>query len=332
MDKILITGASGFIGSNLLKFYINKGFEVINIDFKKPSDNSLLPYWKNIDITNYDKVKAAFIEFNPDFVVHLAARTDLNGKNVGDYSSNIEGTYNIISSCNLLTNLKRVIFTSSMLVCKVGYTPKNQIDYMPSTVYGKSKVKMEILIRENNLEYEWTIIRPTSIWGPNFGIPYRNFFDMIIKKWYFHIGNRSCVKTYGYVGNTIYQIDSILNAPKEDINHNVFYLGDYVPTNIEDWANEIGEEIGICIKKIPFIIIKLCAIVGDILSMIGINFPITSFRLKNMTTDNIIDLTQTEKLAPDLPYSRKEGIRDTLEWLKNQNNLESFPFKKDNLF
>ena len=41
----------------------------------------------------------------------------------------------------------------------------------------------------------------------------------------------------------------------------------------------------------------------------------TSFRLKNMTTDNIIDLSATYKIAPNPPYSRMQGIRETLKWL-----------------
>ena len=43
----------------------------------------------------------------------------------------------------------------------------------------------------------------------------------------------------------------------------------------------------------------------------------TSFRLGNMTTDNIIDTRATEAIAPNLPVSRREGIITTIEWLKN---------------
>jgi nucleoside-diphosphate-sugar epimerase len=105
-----------------------------------------------------------------------------------------------------------------MLVSKVGYQPKHDYDYNPSTIYGESKVITEELIRVNSLPYEWAILRPTSIWGPWFGEPYRNFFDMMISKKYFHIGDRGCTKTYGFVENAVYQIDSILFANKYSIN------------------------------------------------------------------------------------------------------------------
>ena len=52
--------------------------------------------------------------------------------------------------------------------------------------------------------------------------------------------------------------------------------------------------------------------------MVKINFPMTSFRLKNMTTDNIVDLSNTYKVAPNPPYSRIEGVKDTLSWMKEE--------------
>ncbi|MCD6354997.1 MAG: NAD(P)-dependent oxidoreductase, partial [Prolixibacteraceae bacterium] len=230
--------------------------------------------------------------------------------------TNTLGTKNIIICANKIKNTKRVIYASSMLVCEIGYTPQSYSDYKPSTFYGRSKVQMEEIIKKTPQKYDWTIIRPTSIWGPGFGVPYRNFFDMVIKKQYFHIGTKACTKTYGYIGNVVHQIDSILNAPSEKIQGQVFYLGDYEPTNIKTWADEIGRELGIKIKTIPYSLIKIAALSGDILKQVGVNFPMTTFRLKNMTTDNVMDLSNTKELAPNFPFTRKEGIKKTLEWLK----------------
>jgi nucleoside-diphosphate-sugar epimerase len=315
--RILITGASGFIGTNLVEHIAKKNnVDIINIDFSSPQNLEHYNYWRNINITDPKKLKEEIVNFSPDYIIHLAARTDLDGKNLNDYLTNTIGTLNIIKACNSLSQLKRVIFASSMLVCKPGYIPSHQSDYAPSTIYGESKMEMEKIIRKENPKFEWAIIRPTSIWGPGFGIPYRNFFDMIIKKQYFHIGSAASTKTYGFVGNVVHQIDSILNAPTEKIQGQVFYLGDYEPTNIKTWADEIGAELGVKIKTIPHYLIKLAALGGDILKQFGIHFPMTSFRLKNMTTDNIIDLSNTNELLQELPFTRKEGIKMTLEWLK----------------
>jgi hypothetical protein len=63
---------------------------------------------------------------------------------------------------------------------------------------------------------------------------------------------------------------------------------------------------------------KLAAFCGDFLKFTGIDFPMTSFRLKNMTTNNVLNLSNTQEIAPDLPISRIEGIRRTLKWLKDR--------------
>lgn len=317
MNKILITGSSGFIGSNLLQFYEEKGYNVFNIDKATPRRKECIKNWRELNILDYDSFESEILSIQPDIVIHLAARTDLNGKKLIDYDSNTVGTQNLIKILNKVPSIKRVIFTSSMLVCSPGYIPKNSTDYAPTTPYGESKVLMEKIINQTQHSYEWAIVRPTSIWGPWFSEPYRNFFEMIASKRYFHIGDKSCTKTYGYVENLIYQIDCILKAPVEQIQGKVFYLGDYTPTNINNWANEIASELGITIKTIPYFYIKLAAIGGDILKFFSLNFPMSSFRLKNMTTNNCINLTNIMEIAPNLPFSRIDGIKKTLFWLNN---------------
>lgn len=317
--KILITGGSGFIGTNICTYFLNqKKYEILNFDLNPPKDKKLLHLYKEVDIRDFEPFKAEIVRFDPNYIIHLAARTDLNGKVVEEYNSNTLGTTNLLGILKYIPNLKKVLFTSSMLVCKVGYLPSNQVDYSPSTVYGESKVEMEKQIWQNLPSCDWAIVRPTSIWGPWFGIPYRTFFDMLISKKYFHIGRISCEKTYGYIDNTVYQIEQLLFNDTLDAENKVFYLGDYPPTKIEEWANEIANEIGFKIVRMPLFIVKMLGIVGDVLACFNVNFPMTSFRLKNMTTSNVINLESTYKIAPNPPVTRLEGVRKTLKWLKLQ--------------
>ena len=315
MYKVLITGGSGFIGTNLLLFLIEK-YEILNIDIRESNLTELQKYTSLVDITNYEKLRNVVISFSPDYIIHLAARTDLNGKSINDYSANTAGVSNLMKIIHELPNLKKLIVTSSMLVCHTGYYPKDQFDYAPNTLYGESKVETEKIVWDNKPQCDWAIIRPTSIWGPWFGVPYRNFFDMVISRKYFHIGRKSCTKTYGYVGNAVYQIEQILFHETLNEDQKVFYIGDNPPTNIETWANEIAAELNSNIKRVPFWMLKTAAYFGDLLKLFNITFPMTSFRLKNMTTDNIIDLSETYNIAPNPPYSRIDGIKATLQWLK----------------
>ncbi|MEZ0129972.1 NAD-dependent epimerase/dehydratase family protein [Flavobacterium sp. LBUM151] len=312
--KIAITGGSGFIGTNLIE-KLALDYDILNIDIKKTHKNNLLQYWVNVDINDFEKLKQIINDFEPDYIIHLAARTDLNGKCIKDYNVNVLGVENLLRVANELKTLNKIIITSSVLVCYGGYYPKNQFDYAPTTIYGESKVKTEEIVWNNKPQCDWAIIRPTSIWGPCFGIPYKNFFDMVIAKKYFHIGNKGCNKTYGYIGNAIYQIEQILFTDTRDELNKVFFIGDNPPTNIEEWGNEIASELGHKILKLPYSVIKTAAYFGDALKLIKVGFPMNSFRLHNMTPNNIVNLENTYKIAPLLPYSRKEGIKITLKWI-----------------
>jgi nucleoside-diphosphate-sugar epimerase len=315
--KILITGGSGFIGTNMV-LSLKDRFDILCVDVQKPKIPSLSNYWVKADITDMHTFEKVMMDFYPDYILHLAAETDLSGTKIDDYSTNILGVQNLMEISRCISTLRKIVITSSMLVCHTGYYPKSQFDYSPTTLYGKSKVETEKIVWNNKPQCDWAIIRPTSIWGPWFGIPYRNFFDMVMSHRYFHPGKKSCTKTYGYVGNAVYQIEQILFNETLDENQKVFYIGDNPPIDIEEWANEIAAESGFRIMRAPFWMLKTAAYLGDIFKLFNIAFPMTSFRLRNMTIDNIIDLSSTCKIAPDLPFSRIDGIKATLQWLKKQ--------------
>lgn len=315
--KIAVTGASGFIGTNLLEKFIADGHEVINIDFHKPKIEKRKKYWKNVDITDLKEFEKVLVDFQPDYVVHLAARTDLDGKKLEDYSANTVGVENLMNIIHQLPQLKKVIIASSKFVTKNGYQIKDQFDYCPHTVYGESKVQTEKIVWKNKPNCDWCIIRPTSIWGPWFGVPYRNFFDLVMKRMYFHIGKIKCYKTYGYVGNSVIQIEKLLFADTKDEGNKVFYIGDEPAYEINEWADEIANELGYKIPTMPVWFVKCLAKFGDFLSIFKIHFPMQSFRYANMTNDGTNDMSNTYKIVSEMPYTRLDGVKETIRWIKD---------------
>ncbi|MHC4873108.1 MAG: NAD-dependent epimerase/dehydratase family protein [Planctomycetota bacterium] len=316
MAKIIITGGSGFIGTNLIET-LESEHHILNIDTNPARCSEQEPLRSSVDILNADALAEAVSEFKPEYLVHLAARVALREKNnLAGYKANHIGTDNVINACMKCQSLKSVLFTSTMLVCKAGYKPESHTDFCPPNLYGESKVKGEELVREQCIKakYRWGIIRPASIWGPWFGEPYKPFFELVKRGLYFHPGRNSCTKTYGYVGNTVYQIKQLLFS--DDWNSGeVFYLGDNPPTLISDWAEEIAAAANSHVRTLPISVFKFLATLGDIFGKAGLICPITSYRLTNMITDNILDLKAIEKLAPDPPFTRQQGIEKTLEWM-----------------
>ncbi len=330
MNRILVTGGSGFIGTNLVAKLLADGFTVLNLDKAKPINSQYTDYWTQVDILDDQALEAPILAFDPEAIVHLAAVTDLDGKTLAYYNTNTDGTQNVINVAKKVPALKRVLFTSSMYVCQPGYTPKNYDDYKPHTLYGESKVNGELLVKASkNTNFSWSIIRPTSIWGPWFNIPYIDFFNIVYQGKYFDFG-RTCTKTYGYVDNTVFQIQKLLTA--DDAHTRTFYLGDNPAIQISEWANEISIEMGKgAIKKIPFLVMRTAALAGDVLAKVGIRFPITSFRLRNMTTNNILPLDDIYEITGPVPATRLQGVRKTLNWLADHKGYILKGLKKTSI-
>ncbi|WP_199182062.1 NAD(P)-dependent oxidoreductase [Siphonobacter sp. BAB-5405] len=150
MAKILVTGGSGFIGTNLIDALLNQNLPVLNLDVAPPKKESHRTCWLPVDIRDYESLHQTITEFSPTLVIHLAARTDLRSNRLKDYSANTDGVENLLTVLDTLPELRRVIFASSMYVCQPGYQPQHGDDYAPHTVYGESKVLTEKIIKEKN--------------------------------------------------------------------------------------------------------------------------------------------------------------------------------------
>lgn len=318
--KLLVTGGSGFIGTYLIDVYEARGARILNLDIAPPLKSEQAKYWKKLDLLDGSSTSAAFQEFEPTHVLHLAARTDLDEeKDINGYAVNIEGVENVMNAIKDTDSVQRVIVASTMYVCETGYQPKSDEDFNPHTLYGQSKVLTEKITRNAALDCAWSIIRPAVIWGPYHERLRRGFFAVMRRGLYFHPGHTEARKSYGYIGNSVYQIDRIFESDRRDIDRKVFYIADR-PVNLMEWVDGFSREmLGRKVRRMPLPLMKLLANIGDTAVKLGYpNFPMTSFRLGNMINDNIVDTVGINKVAGQLPYSMDEGIRETVAWLKRE--------------
>lgn len=317
--RIVVTGGSGFVGTNIVTFFRELDWEVINFDIVKPRNSEHLQYWEKVDLLDRKKLIEKTSEFCPTIFMHFAARTDLDEKtDLSGYAPNFEGVCNVIEAIRCTKSVQRAIFASSQLVCRLGYIPQDEFDYQPDTLYGQSKVLSEKIIHScREMNSIWTIVRPTSLWGPWFGVPFIDFFRLIRQNRYFHIQGENPAKQWGFIGNTVYQLLKITEAPADQVHMKTFCLADYSPTKLREFANKVGACCGAKpIREIPADLMKKLGRVGDLAQNMGWkNPPLTSFRFRNMITPENQNFLNLHQITGPLPYTIEQGIEITFNWL-----------------
>ena len=319
----MVTGSSGFIGSHLVRALVDQGNNVMGLGLRRPDAEMDVYPFEECDLLDRPRLAGIISDFSPDAVAHLAARSDLDEKaSVEGYAANVQGVENLIAAIRDTKSVKRCIFTSTQLVCRVGYVPKDDRDYCPNTLYGESKVLSENTVRqEDGGGVEWCIVRPTTVWGPGMNPHYQRFFRMINNGTYFHVGRRPLYKSYGYVRNVAHQYLKLLGAAADEVHRQTFYLADYRPISLRDWADAFQQEMGARpIRTFPEPFARMAARSGDMVNLFGFRrFPFNSFRLNNILTEYRYDLSKTEKVCGETPYSMEQGVSETVRWLRNDN-------------
>lgn len=328
--RVLVTGGSGFIGTNLMQRFVEQGIEVVNLDWNPPLDPAHRPYWQQWDIMDREATRRLFAEIAPTHVVHLAARTDTDEQqDIDAYQQNHEGTRRLLEVVKATPSIERIIVTSTQFVCEAGYQPKDDLDFKPFTLYGETKRLTEMATREAGLACAWTIIRPTTIWGP-WSLRYRDvMFKVMRKGLYFHPSKKKVVRSYGYVGNVVWQIERILAAPRERIDGRVFYVGD-PPIDLRVWVDAVSRElVHRPVRYIPTWLVKGVALAGDALKAVGLPFPITSGRFRSMTSDYITPMDKTIAALGEAPWTLEAGVKEMVKWYDNGSERIVAPTRKD---
>ncbi len=322
MTRFLVTGANGFIGTNLIqafRSYVQEPYSVILVDSADPK----IPLqahetWIKADILDAPAIQSIFKEKEPQIVVHLAALTSTEPELVmDDYRANTRGAEIIFEACEHY-KVSFLVHTSTQFVNQAPGFPASDTDYAPHTIYGESKVIAEQMLREKRFRFNWCMIRPTNIWGP-FHLRYPYEFWKVLKEGkYLHPGRKKVIRSYGYVGNICWQIIELIKRRTEpSISRQVFYVGDQ-PMNMYEWTNAFSlAMLHKPVRVVPTWMVYLLAATGSLLRKTGIRFPITLSRYKSMTTDNPAPMDKTFHILGTPPYNLQQGVKETTEWLEH---------------
>jgi nucleoside-diphosphate-sugar epimerase len=320
--KALVTGGSGFIGTNLVEELLRRQIEILSLDIEPPRNAQHTHLWRRGDIMDKGAVLEIFREYQPDVVFHLAARTDLKGRDPVDYSENVAGVRNVMAACDGV-NVRHVVLASSMLVCRLGYIPRHDEDYCPDTAYGASKAEGERIVRQWASPLSWTIVRPTSLWGPWFREPYRDFFEAVRRGRYVNASGASTIRSYGFVLNatdSLIRIGELSRSQPNTVLKKTFYLADPEPIEIQRWASQIATAFRVRgPRSVPYFVLFVFALLGDLALRLGIDaVPLTSRRLRNMFTSAQYDVRPLYQAVGPARFTCAEAVEMTVEWMHRQ--------------
>jgi nucleoside-diphosphate-sugar epimerase len=296
--NITITGASGFVGTNLIKYL--SSFEI-----------------KKLSVRYQDKQKIDLED--ADAVVHLSGKAhDL--KNVSKpqdyYDANFELTKQLYDAF-LKSNVSKFVFISSVKAAadSVDGILMEEQTPNPATHYGKSKLMAEEYIRSQPLpeEKSYYILRPCMIHGPgnkgNLNLLYKFVKMGIPYPLAAYKNNRSLLS----VENFCFTINELL---KSNFPVGTFNLADKVSLPTNEIVKTITEVLNLKTRlwRLPIPLLSALAKIGDFFKL-----TFNTERLNKLTENYVVSNQKIiDILGKEFPVESKEGLRKTIESFKNK--------------
>jgi UDP-glucuronate 4-epimerase len=263
-ERILITGAAGFIGSNLADDLLQNGFRILAIDnfdpFYKRSikETHIKEALKNPeyqfeegDIRDPEFMGRCFKSFKPDVIIHLAAKAGVR-PSLHDphlyFDVNVMGTLNVLDMMKKY-NLSKMIFASSSSVygnnMKVPFAETDNVDF-PISPYASSKKSGELLCHTFHHLYDFDVycLRFFTVYGPRQrpDLAIHKFIKAILEDDYIYLyGDGTTSRDYTYIDDII---NGIKGAIKKVKGFEVYNLGDSRPVQLSDLITLIEKSAG----------------------------------------------------------------------------------------
>ncbi|NCS32211.1 NAD-dependent epimerase/dehydratase family protein [bacterium] len=321
-QKVLITGGAGFLGINLTRFLLNKGYDVISYDllpFNYPEKDKITEVIG--DIRSKDDLLQAME--GVDFVVHTAAALPLYTPEE-IYSTDIQGTRNVLESAKQL-GVKRMVHVSSTAVYGIpDHHPLDENDKLDGVgPYGESKVKAEQMCEDFRKQGMCVpIVRPKSFIGPERLGVFALFYDWAKDGHGFPmIGS----------GNNRYQLLDVedlcqaiyltLTKPVEVAN-DTFNIGAEEFTTMKQDYQAVLDRAGFG-KKITGFPAAPMIWTLRILERLGIS-PLYKWVYETASKDSFVSIEKAKRVLGYVPkFSNKDALIRNYEWyIQNQNQFE----------
>jgi UDP-glucose 4-epimerase len=326
--KVLITGASGFLGYHLIIAALEKDLEVYAAVRKSSNISHLADMPVNFTELNYADVEGMakiFDEHQFDYVIHAAGTTKALTQQEYDLVNNAY-TQNIARAAEKnKAQIKRFVYISSLAATGPSNTvEENILDKAipyPVTAYGKSKLNAEIGLK--NVEIPITILRPTAIYGPREK-------DIFIVTQTINKGLDPYIGKFSQKLSFVYAKDMAavtINALEKTGPYSIYNISDGREYSRYEYAEIVKKLLG---KKafrfhIPLGILKGFLYVSDrINKTLKKASPLSIEKLGELTAANwSCDISKAQKELDFVPqYDLQKGLAESVEWYKKNNWLK----------
>ena len=331
MKRILVTGASGFIGSFIVEEALRRGFETWAAVRKSSSrkyltDGRIRFIELNLDDPDDLKDKLSGRDFS--YVVHAAGATKcLHADDF--FRINTVGTRNLAAAVTATCpNLERFVFISSLSVCgpvreKQPYSDITAADTpRPDTAYGRSKLEAERAL-DAIQGLKFSVLRPTGVYGPR----EKDYFMMAqsIKRHVdFAAGLRPQDLTFIYVKDLV---QAVFLAAEHGRDGARYLLSDGNVYSSRTFSDLIQAELGVkglLRVKAPLWLLRAITAGGDCLGRLtGRLTALNNDKYKIMKQRNWrCDITPAvDELGYEPQYDLSRGVRETMAWYKQNKWL-----------
>lgn len=331
MKKILITGASGFIGSFIVEEALKRGFETWAAVRKSSSRkylNDSRIHFIELDLGNLDKLEKQLSGQQFDYVVHAAGVTKcLHSSDF--FKVNTEGTANLALALRRQnTGLRRFVYLSSLSVMGPAreQEPHTEItaadEARPDTAYGKSKLESEQRL-EAIKEFPFIVLRPTGVYGPR----EKDYFMMaqsISRHVDFAVGYRPQHLTFIYVMDVV---QAVFLALDHGTVGSRYFISDGRVYSSRTFSDLISNELGnpwLLRIKAPLWLLRIISFAGEWTARItGKISALNNDKYNIMKQRNwMCDIKPAEnELGYKPQYDLKRGVAATIKWYKDNGWL-----------
>lgn len=332
MASILVTGASGFIGSFIIEEALKRKFGVwagIRSSSSKEYLCERQIHFLELNFAHPNELKAQLSGYKGthakfDYIVHCAGVTKCKDKGEFDRVNYLQTKYFIDTLRELNMIPQQFIYISTLSVfgpiCEKEYRPIKESDQpAPNTAYGLSKLKAELYI-ESIPGFPYVIYRPTGVYGPR-ETDYFLMAKSIKNHIDFSVGFRRQDITFIYVKDIV---RAIFLGIEKGVSRRAYFLADGKVYNSRTFSDLIQKELGnpwVIRLKCPLFVLKMVSLLAQfIANLLGKRSTLNADKYKIMKQRNwqCDTLPATNELGFVPEYHLEKGVKETIAWYKSK--------------